>query len=127
MAKSATTGSPAISFPKAKVSGERACTKGSEVMISRSAITWRCKLGISIPTVDLPGITSTTRTDGTDNARAKSLARLLIWDTLTPGAGNTSNRVTTGPGCTDSTEAFTPKSRKFCSKSWDISANCSGE
>ena len=34
--------------------------------------------GISSPTVDLPGMTSTTRTERTDIARARSLARLEI-------------------------------------------------
>ena len=47
---------------------------------------------------DLPGITSTTRTLIADSERARSLARLEIWLTFTPGAGRISKRVTTGPG-----------------------------
>ncbi len=41
---------------------------------------------------------STTRTLMADSARARSLDRLLIWLTLTPGAGRSSKRVITGPG-----------------------------
>ncbi|MNN37183.1 hypothetical protein D3C81_1511180 [compost metagenome] len=55
-------------------------------------------LGISRPTTDLPGITSTTRTDFTDRPRAMSLSSELIWLTLMPGAGSISKRVMTGPG-----------------------------
>ncbi|MNV91210.1 hypothetical protein D3C71_1856790 [compost metagenome] len=47
----------------------------------------RSSLGISIPTVVLPGITSTTRTLVTARERARSLARLEIRLTFTPAAG----------------------------------------
>ncbi|MDT4882000.1 hypothetical protein FQZ97_1179070 [compost metagenome] len=55
-------------------------------------------MGISRPITDLPGITSTTRTDLTDRPRAMSLSSELIWLTFTPGAGSISKRVMTGPG-----------------------------
>ena len=58
----------------------------------------RCSLGISMPTTDLPGITSTIRTLMTASDRARSFTRPLIRLTFRPGAGWISNRVTTGPG-----------------------------
>ena len=67
-------------------------------MISPKVTISRFSLGISKPTTDFPGMISTTRTLIADRARARSLARLLIWLTLTPGAGRSSKRVTTGPG-----------------------------
>ena len=77
----------------------------------------RFSFGISIPTKDLPGITSTIRTLITANERAKSLAKLLIRLTFTPAAGCISNRVTTGPGSTDFTSALIPKSASLVSSS----------
>ena len=59
-----------------------------------------------MPTTDLPGITSTTRTLMTARERARSLARLDIRETFTPGAGWISKRVTTGPGYTATTSAL---------------------
>ena len=67
-------------------------------MISPSVTISRFSFGISRPIVDLPGMTSTTRTLIADSARARSFARLEIWLTLTPGAGRSSKRVMTGPG-----------------------------
>ncbi len=87
----------------------------------------RFSFGISSPTNDLPGITSTTRTLTTDSERARSFARLEIWLTLTPGAGSSSNRVIIGPGETDFTSTSTPKSLSFNSTSRDIASSDSGE
>ncbi len=84
-------------------------------------------MGISSPTVDLPGMTSTTRTLIADSERARSFARLLIWLTLTPAAGSSSKRVTTGPGWTETTSTSTPKSRSFSSTSRDIASSASLE
>ena len=67
-------------------------------MISPSVTVSRFSLGISRPITDLPGITSTTRTEIADSARARSLARPEIWLAFVPGAGCSSKRVTTGPG-----------------------------
>ncbi len=67
-------------------------------MISPRVTTSRFSLAISRPMTLLPGITSTTRTLSTESARARSLARLVIWLAFTPGAGRSSKRVTTGPG-----------------------------
>ena len=47
-------------------------------MISPSVTISRFSLGISRPIVDLPGMTSTTRTLIADSARARSLARFEI-------------------------------------------------
>ena len=47
----------------------------------------RFSFGISKPITDLPAITSTTLTLGIASERAKSLARLLILEAFTPGAG----------------------------------------
>ncbi len=71
-------------------------------------------------------MTSTTRTLITDSARARSLASVVIWLALTPGAGRSSKRVTTGPGCTATTSASTPKSRSLISTSRDIASSASG-
>ena len=72
-------------------------------------------------------MTSTTRTLIADSARARSLARLLIWLTFTPGAGRNSKRVMTGPGCTATTSTSTPKSRSLISTSRDIASSASSE
>ena len=96
-------------------------------MISPSVTTSRFSFGISRPITDLPGMTSTTRTLIADSARARSLARLEIWLTLTPGAGRISKRVTTGPGCTATTSPSTPKSLSLISTRRDIASSASAE
>ena len=87
----------------------------------------RCSFGISIPTTDLPGITSTIRTLITASERARSFTRPLMRLTLRPGAGWISNRVTTGPGNTDTTSASMPKSFSFSSSSRDMPSSDSPE
>src|SRR5438270_670052 len=72
-------------------------------------------------------MTSTTRTDSTDSARARSLASAVIWLAFTPGAGRSSKRVTTGPGCTATTSASMAKSLSFISTSRDSASSASGE
>ena len=86
-ARSATVGIPAISLPNASVKGELERSKASEEITSLSRTISLFSLGISIPTTDLPGMTSTTRTLITAMDRAKSLANPLIRLTLIPGAG----------------------------------------
>jgi len=49
-----------------------------------------------MPTVFLPGMTE-TRVDVELVLRAKSSDKFIIFDTLTPGAGSNSYRLTTGP------------------------------
>ena len=87
----------------------------------------RFSFGISRPITDLPGMTSTTRTLTTDNERARSLARLEIWLDFTPGAGSSSKRVMTGPGITETTSTWMPKSFSLSSTSRDIASSDSAE
>ena len=125
--RSATTGSPEMSWPSARVRGERDWSKAREDSTSRKFTISRSSLGISIPTTDLPGITSTTRTLITASERARSLARLDIRDTLIPAAGWISNRVITGPGYTATTSALMPKSASLSSSRRDMAASASSE
>ena len=53
--------------------------------------------GTSTPTAPRPGIGATMRMLCAFIASARSFARFAIWRTFTPGAGSTSNWVTTGP------------------------------
>ena len=87
-----------MSLPNAIESPDLLLSYSCELIISLKRTISRFSLGTSSPITDLPGITSTIRTLMVDNARARSLARLLIWLTLTPAAGCNSNRVITGPG-----------------------------
>src|ERR1700732_3284760 len=96
-------------------------------MIAPSVTTSRFSLAISSPITLLPGMTSTTRTLSTDSARARSLASAVIWLAFTPGAGRSSKRVTTGPGCTATTSASMVKSLSFISTSRDSASSASAE
>ena len=96
-------------------------------MISPSVTISRFSFGISRPTNGLPGMISTTRTLMADSARARSFARLLIWLTLTPGAGRNSKRVITGPGRTATTSTSIPKSRSLISTRRDMASSASSE
>ncbi|MNR41261.1 hypothetical protein D3C85_1596260 [compost metagenome] len=87
LARSVITGLPPMSCPRARVTGDLALSYSGVDSTSEKRTIWRSSLGISIPTVVLPGITSTTRTLVTASERARSLARLEIRLTLTPAAG----------------------------------------
>ena len=65
--------------------------------------------------------------DGRERAREilREVADLAALDAR--GAGLSSNRVTTGPGCTATTSASTPKSLSLISTSRDIASSASGE
>ena len=76
-----------------------------------------------MPTAEVPGILSTTLRLGTDIVLAKSLDKFIIWLTLIPLAGVTSNNVTTGPGLTEVTSVSIPKSLRLLSSSLAISCN----
>ena len=115
-ARSTTTGFPEISCPKASVRFEGELLKAWEDKISVSLTIFLFVFGISIPTYDLPSITSTTLTLLTDNDLAISWAIPVILLALVPGAGWISNLVTTGPGRTDSTLASIPNSWSFVSR-----------
>src|SRR5690606_41476600 len=80
---SATVGRPAMSLPRARVRTLEDLSYSFERSSSERKIISRLVLGISRPITDLPGMTSTTRTDLTDRPRAMSLSSELIWLTLT--------------------------------------------
>ena len=124
---SAIIGVPPMSLPSASESGDLADSYCSDPSRSFSRTISRCSLGISMPTTDLPGMISTMRTLITASERAKSLAKDEIFCTFTPAAGCTSNRVTTGPGITETTSASTPKSRSFNSSIREIASRDSAE
>ncbi len=90
LARSATTGCPPISLPKARVSGEFISAYACELRISESRTTCRSGLGTSKPMQALPGMVSTTRMLTTDSARARSFTKLTIWLPFTPTAGSIS-------------------------------------
>ena len=75
----------------------------------------------------LPGMVSTTRTLTTDNARARSLIKLVTWLPLTPAAGSNSNRVITGPGCAVNTLTSIPKSISLRSIKREVKSSVSAE
>ncbi len=96
-------------------------------MISDKNTIWRFGLGISKPMQLLPGIVSTTRMLTTESARAKSLAKLVIWLPLTPAAGSNSKRVITGPGCAEITLTSMPKSTNLRSIKREVKSKVSAE
>ena len=125
LARSTTTGFPAISWPKAIERGELEFRKVSEDKISVNWTIFLLELGISIPTTDFPGITSTTLTLVTARDLAISWAMFVILLAFVPGAGWISNLVTTGPGITETTFASTPNSCNLISSLSATSSNCS--
>ena len=72
-------------------------------------------MGISIPTVFFPGIVATL-VDSELVFLATSSERLIILETLIPGAGSNSYKVTTGPWLIFLIFPSTPKSKKIFSK-----------
>ena len=85
------------------------------VIISLKKTFSRWGLGNSIPIVLLPGIVAILA-DSELVFLAISSERLIIFDTLTPGAGSNSYNVTTGPWLTFFISPSTPKSNKIFSK-----------
>jgi len=73
-------------------------------------------LGISIPTVFFPGIVATL-VESELVFLAMSSERLIILETLIPGAGSNSYKVTTGPWLIFLIFPSTSKSEKIFSKS----------
>ena len=76
-----------MSCPKAKLKLEGDDLKAFEDSISVSLTIFLFVLGISMPTYDLPSITSTTLTLLTDKDLAISCAMLVILLAFVPGAG----------------------------------------
>ncbi len=118
---------PAISCPSARVKLEVEVLKAFDERISVSLTIFLLVFGISIPTTDLPSITSTTRTELTDNDLAISWAMFVILLAFVPGAGCISKRVTTGPGRTVSTVASIPNSSSFVSSNKANSFNSASD
>ena len=98
LARSMTTGRPAMSLPSASVSLPGASLYVVDDRISTRRTICRFGFGSSSAMQDLPGIVSTTRMLTTDSARARSFTRLTICAPFTPTAGSISKRVITGPG-----------------------------
>ena len=113
LAKSTTTDFPAMSWPNAKDKLDVEVLKAFEDKISVKRTIFLLVLGISIPTTDLPSITSTTLTLLTANDLAISWAIFVTLLAFVPGANSISNLVTTGPGKTETTSAVTPNSASF--------------
>lgn len=126
-ARSVMIGRPPMSWPRASGTVDLCSSYSGDDSTSEKRTICRSSLGISMPTVVLPGITSTTRTLITASERARSLARLEMRLTLTPAAGWISKRVITGPGCTESTPTSTPNSFSLISSRRDIASSDSGE
>ena len=114
-----------MSCPSASVRLDGEFLKAWEDKISVNRTIFLFVFGISIPTNDLPSITSTTLTLLTESDLAISCAIPVILLALVPGAGCISNLVTTGPGNTDSTVASMPNSSSFVSRSAAIWFNSS--
>ena len=72
-------------------------------------------MGSSIPTVFFPGIVA-IRADSELVFRAMSSERFIILETLIPGAGSNSFKVTTGPWLIFLILPSTPKSKRIFSK-----------
>ena len=98
-AKSVKVGFPPISFPKASVNGFSDFLNSSVASNSFKYTSARFSLGISMPMTLSPGTTA-MRTESALIDRAMSSARLITRVVLIPGAGSSSNKVTTGPGRT---------------------------
>ena len=72
-------------------------------------------LGTSMPIADLPGIGASILTALAASPKAISSCKFTIFETLTPGLGWISKRVTDGPLVTCNTFASTPKLIKVSS------------
>ena len=96
LARSATIGLPSMSRPSTSGSMPREPSHSGDSSSSRSVTMRALGFGTSTPTAPLPGI-GATRIDGARIAMARSSASATMRWAFTPGAGTTSNCVTTGP------------------------------
>ena len=106
---SATTSSPATSFPNAKASLDLCFWNLSVSNISLKCTISFSLFGISIPTACLPGIGASILMLSAAKFNAISSAKFAILLTRTPSAGLISYLVIAGPTDTFSTFAETPK------------------
>ena len=105
--------SPEVVLPIARLNSLSDSANFSELMMERKNTVSGFRLGISIPTDDLPGIGAITLTRLASITLAKSSDNCTNLLTLTPSAGSTSNKVITGPGLTLTTLPTTPKVSKL--------------
>ena len=115
-ARSAITGSPAMSLPRMIGRSPGASTKSAQAASSLKPTIWRSALGSSMPITVLPG-TVLTRAETALMLRAMSSDRPITRAALVPGAGSSSYMVTTGPVRTAVTSPFTLKSSSTDSSS----------
>ena len=94
--KSPIIGTPEILLPKAIGNFNSRLLNRSFEIISLKKTLSLFSLGISIPTVFLPGITA-TRAEVELVFLARSSDKFTIFETLTPAAGSNSYKLTTGP------------------------------
>ena len=115
VARSATTGSPAMSLPRMIGSMPLWWAKASEATISLKLTICRSALGSSMPITVRPGIEE-TRAEIALMLRAMSSARPITRLALMPGAGSSSYMVTTGPVRTAEISPLTLKSSSTVSR-----------
>ncbi len=108
-ARSATTGWPAISRPRATESLLFEVWKALDCTRSLMRTELRERLGTSMPTAALPGIGASILTPVAARFRAKSSEREVILLIFTPAAGCISYRVTDGPRQISIIFVLTPK------------------
>ncbi|OPY86788.1 MAG: hypothetical protein A4E73_03857 [Syntrophaceae bacterium PtaU1.Bin231] len=125
LTRSARTGAPTMSSPRAMGSRKTDEAKFSLSRTSRRCTASRSKFGISMPMAALPGMGAMIRTLGAFRARARSSARFVIRLIFTPGAGSSSYIVMTGPALTSMTLASTPKSASFFSRMRELARRLS--
>ena len=104
-----TTQFPAMSLPTAKDTLETLSAKAREPITSRMQTGVTCRLGTSMPTVEILSGMGATRTADAPRARAMSLDRLVILFSFTPWSSSSSYRVMAGPRVTLTMRALTPK------------------
>jgi len=115
--KSAHTGLPATSLPKANRKLDFIFLKASVSITSRNETRDNSELGTSMPTYALPGTGAWIRMLGAESANARSSARLTIFATRTRvrpvrvsmNSGSTPYWVTAGPRWISTMRAGAPK------------------
>ena len=111
---SVTTACPPMSLPTAKASFARLSVNCGLSNRSLRYTVLFSLFGTSIPTTDLPGTGASMRMSAAARESLMSSARPTIRLTLTPWAGSSSYRVTTGPQDMLFTVTSTPKLRSVC-------------
>src|SRR3989344_7685103 len=105
---SANAACPDTSRPKANKSGEEDLNSFSSSKLLKPTNA-ADRLGISIPTKDLPGIGASMRIGCAANAKDKSFCNATILDNFTPSAGFKVYWVTVGPTLISAISTGIPK------------------